>query len=773
MRMDNEKINIKQLLRKLVSRWYYFVIGVLLMLGLAFAYIKLAPEVYQVRASLLLKQESSDGIKSEKFLKGMGLFTSHTELEDEMGMLSSYSMIETAIYELDFGVSYHTKRNFRHTEHYGEVPFTIELDSAVDQIINVPVYISRITENKYQVRVSADKAEVYNFYTNKVVGRLNDVNFQLRSDTDKPFIFRNLGFRIRFNKSFPLDEDTETYFVIHNLKSLAEHYQENLEIEPLSKESNIVELKLQSKVPEKEVRFLNTLLDVYLKNELYKENQLGLKTIHFIDNQLSGVYDSLKQVEGSLEAFRARSNILDLNTTAENLTKNLDLLEREKADLEVKLKYYKYIAESLQKEGEMKDIVAPSTFGVDDPMLSNLLIEMSRLSQEKIGLKYSAKDGNPLSEVIDLKIKNNRNELIDNVNNYIDASSIAVDDIENRISQVRGNLSRLPRNERELVNIQRKFTFSDNVYNYLLEKRAEAGIAIASNTVQKAVVDSAKQVGDMPVSPNRKMIYLLAFFLGVGGAAALIITKDFLNDNIINHEDVEQSTSIPFLGTIGHGSRRDRANIVVNGKSPLGEAFRSLRVSLQYLTLGKENNVIGFTSSGESEGKTFCSVNLAAAMAQAKRRTILIDADLRKPKVGSYFKLENEKGLSNYLIGYCSTKQAIHETGIKGFDVIPAGPIPPNPLDLIGQPRFEELIRELRQTYNTVIIDAPPIGYVAEYIILMKYTDANIYVVRSDYTSKYDLMKINKLYESKKINNVSILLNDVKASKVNGYTYRY
>src|SRR5690606_24149449 len=297
-----------------------------------------------------------------------------------------------------------------------------------------------------------------------------------------------------------------------------------------------------------------------------------------------------------------------------------------RANLEVKLKYYQYILQSLQS-GKNTDIVAPSTFGVDDPLLSNLLIELSKLNQERSGLNYSAREGNPLAQVIELKITNLKASITENVSNIIDATNIALNDLNQRIARLNAQLERLPRNERELVKIQRRYDFSDNVYNYLLEKRAEAGIAIASNVVEKSVVDEAMMVGSAPVSPNKRMIYAAAFILGFGGALGLLILKDFLNDNIVTHEDLEQYTRIPFLGVVSHGSRREQSNVVANALSPVGESFRSLRVNLQYLTLGKEVNVIGITSSRESEGKTYCSVNLAAAMANSRRRTILIDAD--------------------------------------------------------------------------------------------------------------------------------------------------
>ena len=771
--MEEEKINIKKIFHKLISKWYYFPLGLLITLPLAFAFIRMSEPKYQIRASLLLKSEDGTGYGPGRFLKGMELFNANTDLEDEIGIINSFANVEGAIKRLNFGISYYTEKNFRKTEHYGNTPFTIDLDSSANQLVGIPIYIERLSNSKYMVSVKGEEVGTYDVLENRGTGKVPVVDIQEVLDINRPFESKNLSFRITFNDQFKLEEGAKMYFRINNQVYMAEGYRNQLTIEPISKESNIVQLSIRQAVPQKGVDFINAVMRVYLDNELYKKNQLGLRTIEFIDQQLTGVSDSLRQVEGTLESFRTQSNVIDIRTSASTLTTNLDKLETEKANLDVKLQYYQYIANSLKNPQGTNDIVAPSTFGVDDPLLNSLLIELSKLNQERSGLNYSTRQGNPLAEVIELKITNLKAAIAENVNNIIDASSIALSDLKRRIAQINTQLDRLPRNERELAKIQRRYDFSDNVYNYLLEKRAEAGIAIASNVVEKSIVDEAMMVGSGPVSPNKRMIYAAAIFLAFAGALGLIILKDFLNDNIVTHEDLEQYTRIPFLGIVNHGSKREQSNVVANALSPVGESFRSLRVNLQYLTLGKEVNVIGLTSSRESEGKTYCSVNLAAAMANSRRRTVLIDADMRRPKVASYFQLDNDKGLSNYLIGESSVKEIINETGIKGYDVIASGPIPPNPLDLIGQARMGELLNELKQSYHTIIIDSPQLGFVSEYVILMKYTDANIYVVRSDYTTRYNLEKINKLYDERKVSNISILLNDVKYSRLNGYTYNY
>lgn len=767
------KIDIRALLLKLKSKWYYFLISLLILLPLTYAYTEWTAPIYHIQSSILLNGEVKNGMNSEKFLKGMELMNSHTELEDEVGILGSYNLSESTVKKLDFGISYFEKGTLKTIEQYDlDRPFLVEMDSSINQIVGVPIYIAKLSDTTYSIRVSEKEMETYNFYTNRVVKSMTAVNVDEDHALLKPFININLSFRILFSKEVGFDPAKEYYFVFNNLSTVAESYKDELDIKPISRESNIVEINLKSTIPKKEIRFLNKMMEVYLSNELQKKNILGFKTIKFIDDQLSGVSDELKQVEGSLESFRSRNNILNVTTTAETLTRNLEKLETDKSVLDLKLKYYSYIANSINN-GNLKDIGAPSTFGLEDPLLNNMVMELSRLNQERVGLNYSSKEGNPVAEVIDLKITNQKKNLEQNVGNFIEATQSALSDLNAKISDIKRNVQGLPKSERELVSIQRRFDFNDNVYNYLLEKRAEAGIAIASNTVEKAIIDKAKQIGEEPVFPNKKIFLLLAFGMCIFLSIGMIIFSDLINDHIVDSKDLENNTPIPFVGIIAHANKSERGSVIVaNARSATGESFRSLRVNLQYLTLGNENNIIGITSSMESEGKTFCSVNLAAAMAQSGKRTILIDADLRRPKIASLFGMKNEQGLSSYLIGSSLINEIIHKTATKGLDVITSGPIPPNPIDLIGLPKMQELINQLRLTYNTIIIDSSPIGYVSEYIILMKYINASIYVVRSNYTNRYHLEKINKLYSEKKIKNVSVLLNDAKV-QLNGYSYGY
>ncbi|HTE34852.1 MAG TPA: polysaccharide biosynthesis tyrosine autokinase, partial [Chryseolinea sp.] len=597
------KKSVRLIVGRLLSRWYYFLIALCLTLPLAYAYLRITPKQYVVKASLLLMNEVPQGAESESNSKSQKEPAPDGNVVDEIGILKSYSMIEQAVRDLGFGITYFVKKDFLTTEKFEDAPLKVEIDSMVNQVIDIPVYIKRISSTRYHVRAKGKSVKVYNFFTNQIETTLEHFEINEEVPLDKPFVNKYLSFKLKFTQHLRGADDGEMLFVVERIQSVTEAYQRNMVIDKLAIDSKIVDISIIGESPAKEKLFLTKLLDVYLKSELQKKNQLALKTIQFIDNQLA--------------------------------------------------------------------------------------------------------------------------------------------------------------NSGDTINVQMR--------NYLEEKRVEARIALASNSVEKTFVDKPYTAnGGEPVFPDEKTIYMFAAIAGFGFAMIVMMLKDFLNDNIISSEDVEHNTKIPFIGTISHANKREQSSIVAHARSPVGESFRSLRVNLQYLTLGANANVIGITSSRESEGKTFCSVNLAAVMAYSGRRTILIDTDMRRPRVASYFQLENRKGLSNFLVGDGSTKEIINNTEHKGFDVIGSGPIPPNPVDLIGSPRMEELINTLKQTYSTIILDSPPLGYVSEYIILMKYTDANLYIVRSDYTNRNSLKKINKLFEREKITNFSILLNDVKPSKASG-----
>ncbi|MGC3946991.1 MAG: CpsD/CapB family tyrosine-protein kinase [Chryseolinea sp.] len=593
--------------KRILSRWYYFILALLVALPAAFLYLYLTPSEYAVQASIMVaaptqNKDSKADVINEKDPLPRGV------VEDQVGILTSNSVIEKSLRELDFGAVYCLENQFAVREQYDNSYFKIRLDSSVNQAINVPVYVKRISSTRYHVKVSARNVQLYNCFSNQIEGSVDELEIDEEVPLNKPLGNKYLNFLIAFNDKYKVEAGDEMFFVLRPLNSLVASYQHKLTAEPISADSRIVSLVVHGEVPEKEKIFLTTLIQQYLQATSEAEHGTTLQTLKFIEDQLNNPADTL----------------------------------------------------------------------------------------------------------------------------------------------------------------------SDKMRAYLTDKRIETRMALASATTDKAIVDKPYTAsGGKPVSPLPDLVYAIA----IAGVFLLVImatiAKDMWRDTVLSAEDVELTTKIPLVATISHAKKREQNTIVAHARSAVGESFRSLRVNLQYLALDAGANVIGITSSRESEGKTFCAVNLAAVMAYSGRRTVLIDTDMRRPRVASYFQLENRKGLSNFLVGDGSIKEIINNTEHKGFDVIGSGPIPPNPIDLIGNPRMEELIQSLRQTYSTVIIDSPPIGYVSEYIILMKYTDANLYVVRSDYTNRKSLKRLNKLVDRENVGNFNIVLNDVRPSKESGNYYAY
>ncbi|MBK8531683.1 MAG: polysaccharide biosynthesis tyrosine autokinase [Flavobacteriales bacterium] len=402
--------------------------------------------------------------------------------------------------------------------------------------------------------------------------------------------------------------------------------------------------------------------------------------------------------------------------------------------------------------------------------MNNLVIEITRLSADLAALNLSTgARSNPTVIAMERKIKNLTASLAQTAESLVEQAEISLVEVNGRLSRTNYQYSQLPEQERQLVNIERKFKLSDNLYNYLMEKRAEAGIAIASDQIDKSIVDQARMKGLKHVSPAKAKVLGGALFLGLLIPIGLILIRDLIRDRIDDVEELKRLSKLPVLAMVPASKRR--RILPDEPKSILAESFRTARVNLQYLNADSARQVIGFTSSSSGEGKTFCAVNLATVMAQSGKRTIIIDADMRRPNVSKMLEMPEGPGLSTWLIGEATIDALIQPTDIPDMDVIGAGPIPPNPLDLAESPRMAQLIETLRGRYDQIIIDASPLGLVSEYVLLMRSVDITLYVVREGKTERSALHMINDMVAEKKMRNVDLLLNDVKSRNGDGYSY--
>ena len=762
---EDQYLDIKAIVRRVLAKKYYFIGSLFLALLLGWLYLHIKAPEYSVGTTLLLRDQglSDKGSGSEKFMNGMELMENNEELEDAIGILTSFSMVRSALEELNFEVSYYQYPSFLEgipslAHEILDDNLSVTLAPDQPQLLNVPIHLRFLTDSTYQVEFDVDRTDLYYPETREVKGSVEEIEVDTVATLGEPFQSSYLSFTLTVGEA--LDREATYYFTVHSLGDLTDHYQKKLSVKPIAKESNMVSAMTNGSVVEKEKMFLNTLGEVYIATDLEEKNQLGRKTITFIDRQLSEISDSLRVAEGNLESFRAQNQIVDISTTSETLAAQVEALEKEKAGLVVQDQYLKFLVDHLNKSSDVSSIVIPQTSGISDPTLNKLIADLSDLNRQKISMEYNVSTESGLLDVLNRRIAATKAMLIENLDSRIGAARIALQDVNRRIREAEKAIDRLPSSERSLVNIDRKFTFNDNIYNYLLEKKAEAGIALASNVPDKTVIDTARLLSKKPVSPKKWLVYALALLAGLMIPAAVLVAQDLWNDTISEQKDLQEITDIPLLGSIIHAPRRTQLMASEEPHSPAAESFRFVRVNLQFFYQPQMPQVIGITSSIDGEGKTYCSANLAAEFATSGKKTLLIAGDLRKPKQQDYFTFSN-RGVVNYLASNTANEPVVQSTHIPNLDILASGPAVKNSAELLESGKLGQMMTYLRQEYDQIIIDTPPVNYVVDYFLWQPFFNMTLMVVRQHYTNKEMIERSTEMLKNSKVRNLAMLLNHV------------
>jgi len=462
---------------------------------------------------------------------------------------------------------------------------------------------------------------------------------------------------------------------------------------------------------------------------------------------------------------------MDLSFQGQQLFERMNQFENERAQIIIRQKYYNYIEKYFDENSDVSELIAPSAMEIQDPVLGDLIGQMLNLNSQRLNyLEINPK--NLFIKDLDIQIANLETTILENIKYNYNKLEITKQDIDSRIAKLNSQLNILPRTERELIGMEREFNLNDAIYTFLLQKRAEAQIARASNTPDYELIDRAMYFGAGLVSPNTKMNYMIAIFLGLFLPFSIILVRDFLNNKISEIKEVESISDLPIIGQVFHNTTKSNAIIRDYPKSPLADSFRSVRTNLQFFSKGVDRMVILITSSTSGEGKSFCSMNLASVYALLGKKTLLLGFDLRRPALFEDLNLNNDIGITSYLINNSKINDIIQQTGIENLDFIPAGPVPPNPVELIASEKTKYFFSELKNKYEYIIIDSAPVGAVTDSFLLFNYADINVYTVRHNKTIKEALANNLRNIERKNIKNVSLLINDVKLKK-NSYGYTY
>ncbi len=743
-------IDVKKYIFKILSYWYLFIIA----FACAWIYIyiqnKYILQQYQVHATILVK----DRVGPENVVGGLRL-APQRGMEDEITILTSYFLTKKVLNELDFNISYFKVGNYVNDELYKKAPFTVIADTSQMSFNGQSLQIRILDKNEFEIQ-KYNKSETSE---NHVFGEL--------------FSIDNMTCKIMLNDNFNERYINKDFLVVFNSEnSLIRTYSNKLIIRRVNQSNSILSLSIVDRVPEKGADYINTLIKVYQRHDLKEKNEIAQSIIDFIDSQLVAIVDSLTEAQDNLQTFRLNNQIIDVDDKGNTLFNQLDELLNKKSVLKFQRKYYLDLLENIKDDEELRSLMPPSIIGINAPMLTGYLNELEELVADREMLKYSIKKDIPKIDVINFKIKKAKEALQNYLYQILEANRMSLDEINDEISKLTIEIQKLPHNERQILNLTRNFQLNDNLYTHLLQKRSDAEITKASNKSDIRFIDYALADNATIRSTNQAnetTAFIIAFLIPI----AFVLLKDYFNTKITDRSDIEGKVRIPILGSIGHNPRDTEIAVLENPNTPLAETFRTLRTNLQYFLVEKQSRIISLTSTISGEGKTFCAINLAAAIAILNKKVILVGLDMRKPKIHKTFKIDNQTGLSTYLIGQNSADEIIKKTRNENLCIVTSGPVPPNPAELIETDRMSGFIDKIKKEYDFVIIDTPPIALVTDALLISKFSDANIFVVRQEYSNKNIVSILNELENNKQINNLSILINDVKIGRGYGNRYAY
>jgi capsular exopolysaccharide synthesis family protein len=772
----------KRFLQNVINYKYFYIFCFALFITISFLFNKYTPGIYEVKATIgPVENTASSLLGSNDLFMGLKSLQSNRNIENGINSLMSFPIVSTTINNLNLETGYFRERVklFRQTaDLYLRSPFIVTMDKSHVQPINLKFYIQILSDTTYRLTASQNKVVLYNYLDNQIVSENNILKFDSISNFNKTIKNKNFKLTVSFQKVFQpytINPEDQYYFTFYHLDFLTEQYLKNLKVELLSPKTSLIVLKFRGTDINKSVSFLNRYVDVSLEENLAKKNKIALSTINFIESQLSEISDSLSQSESRLKNYKSANQVMDLSFQGKTIYEKLNQIETERANLEIQSRYYNYIINNFKTNNDASGVVPPSAMNVADPIMNQLITELLNLYSQRSAISGNNSQKNLFIGQIEKQIKMQRQQIIENVTSNLNTLNASLNELNYRSDKLSREISQLPRTELNMVGIQRKFNLNSVIYTYLLQKRSEAGITMASNYPDYEIIEPAREFTKTVIIPRPKISYLLALFLALLIPTLYIFLKDILNNKLSTVGEVEQIIKRPVLTSVFHNNLQTEAVVSEYPRTAISESFRNLRSSLFFKLKSAQSKIVLVTSSQPKDGKSFISFNLATVIAAVGYKTIILDCDLRKPTLHEKFEEENSSGLSNIMTGEATADEVIRKTNVKNLSFIPAGPLLPNPSELIEAGALTDLINLLDKKYDYIIIDTSPIGLVADSAQMIKYASQILLISRFNYTRKDIFSDVINGLRSIGINNYDVIFNglSLKTSPYRHYSSYY
>ncbi|AYL97232.1 GumC family protein [Mucilaginibacter celer] len=742
-KLPNQEIDYFKIGKILVSRWYWIAASVIIASAISYTYLWYTPKIYATSGTLKIEEKKSE--ISDLITVMTTPERGQSKIQSITSVLTSRSLVLTAIKDIDYRTSFYISGRVRTTESYPQKP----LDISLVKFDSLNFYHSLIT------------FKPINQQTYNLSYQLNGKDIQNNHNYGSLVVIGNTSFRIKYPGVIP--SKTIYLFRFNIPEDFIGRVQSGLYAGETAKNSNIISIQETDSNPQFAADMLNAIMNEYLAFDRNQKAQSASQMIDFIDSQLAYLSTEVKGSESSIASYKKKTKILDVASASSTSATKAAEIESNKTLLKIQLIALNQLIEQISKE-KANVTLNFNVGGTNLPSIEALVTRLDNLIAERAGLlsTYNA-DSQPIQN-INQSILQIKNTALNNIRQIKSGIEKNIQYLDSQLGAVNSTIAALPAAQRDMVSLQRDFEINDKVYSFLSEKKLEAQISRAGILPGATIIELA-QPNFTPVSPNDQSIHRTAIILGLAIGLGMIVLIRVLNPYIYDKETIESLTSIPIIGVIRKfpdsvDENSKQALAVSKPKSIFAESVRSVRTNLSFLASEKANKVICITSEVAGEGKSFVAVNLSSTLALIDKKVILIAADLRRSRLHKAFQVPNDVGLTSYLAHQAEVDDIIlHSDTQHNLDFIVSGPVPPNPSELLHSNRMHTLVEQLKKRYDVIMIDTAPIGLVSDAIPLIRMSDINVFVIRSGKSKFYAATVPQRIAQEYQLDNTVIVLN--------------
>ncbi len=748
--VQEDKENIfSEILYYYLPYWPIFLISFLICVITAALYLRYTNPKYEISAVILVKDEKK-GVDDSNLMEQLDLFGSKKLVENEIEIIQSKTLMRSVIKNLNLyaPITYQGKITSRSGYTFSPVVVNVKHPEAIIGVEKIYFNYDSIT------KTIAINKNIYN------------LNQWIHNDSIGDYRFLpNINYRAP-EKAKPL------YFSAINLRVLTDDLLNDLKVSQATKLSSVIDIKYKDEVPKRGEDILNNLINEYNKAALADKNALASNTLKFVNERLYLIANELDSVENGIQEFKTKEGIFDISAQGQQYLESVGANDEKLAETSVQLAVIDQIEKYVRSKTDQPGIV-PATLGIDNPVLTQLLGKLYDLEVQYEGYKKTTAENNPILLSLKNEIDKIKPSILENITNQRNNLESSKKDLSGNSSKYNSQLLAIPKKEKRLIEISRQQVIKNTIYSFLLQKREETALTYNSTIADTRIVDYAETTAK-PVSPKKIITYIGSLLLATCLGVFFVACKEAFNRHIVFRSEIEKFTSVPIVGEISYTDTKNPLVIGDGNRTFVAEQFRQLRTSLAYIGINNKKKKILITSTLGSEGKSFITANLGLSLALMDKKVVLIELDLRKPKLSKLFGISRDVGISNYFIGNKEPDEIIKRTAANpNLFVISSGSIPPNPSELILNGRLEELFKYLENIFDYIIVDTAPVTPVTDAYILSPFCDATLYIIRHGVTLKQYIKFLDKNLQVRGLKNLSIVYNGVKTRGVTKYDYGY